>query len=119
MTTPRFHHERVTEHLLREISWTIANKIRDPRIPKVVTITEIKLSSDTRNATVFVSTYGEEQEKREAVAALNRASAFIQTIVSKRVPIRHFPKLCFRADDSIDRGMRIDELLSQVKDDLV
>jgi len=104
---------------MREIGWTIANRLRDPRIPPIVTVLDVKLGDDTRNATVCVSMYGEDVEKDEAVAALNHAAPAIQKMVSERVSVKHFPKLYFKLDKLLDQGQRINELLNEIKDDLV
>ncbi len=104
---------------MREIVWTIKNEVRDPRVPMIVSVSDMKLAPDTRNATVFVHVYGDDTVKRDAIAALNRAAPFIQQVVAGRVQMRHFPKLFFKLDTSIDRGMHIDELLREVRDDLV
>lgn len=114
-----FYHDRIKEDLLREIGWVITNKVRDPRVPPVLTVTDIKLSADTRNATVHISVYGGESEKKSAHIALNRAAPFIQKCVAQRISLRHFPRLAFRLDDSIERGMRINSLLKEINDGLV
>jgi ribosome-binding factor A len=110
--------ERVREDLLREISWVITNKVRDPRVPSVVTVSDVELAADTRNATVYVGVYGDEQTKKGALIALNRAAPFIQKMVGERVSLRNFPKFYFKLDTSLERGMRINELLREVQDDL-
>lgn len=96
----------------------IANRLRDPRIPSLVTVTGVKLAPDTRNATVFVSVFGDERVKGLAVEALNSAAPYIQKLVARRVSLKHFPKFFFKLDASLDYGDRIDELLDQIKDDL-
>jgi ribosome-binding factor A len=112
--------ERMRSQLLREIGWTIANRVRDPRVPMIVSATDMKLAADTRNATVYVNVFGDDDKaKQEAVAALNHAAPFIQRVVADRVSVRHFPKLLFRLDNSIERGAHIEELLREVQDDLV
>lgn len=112
--------ERMRSQLLQEIAWTIANRVRDPRVPMVVSATDMNLARDTRNATVYVNVYGDDDKaKEEAVAALNHAAPFIQHVVAERVSIRHFPRLLFKLDTSIERGAHIEELLKKVQDDLV
>jgi ribosome-binding factor A len=113
-----YHHERLREQLMREIGWVIKERVRDPRVPMIVSVSDMKLAPDSRNATVFVHIYGDETVKEEAVAALNRASPFIQRLVAERVRTRHFPKLRFKLDDSVDKGMHIDDLLREIRDDL-
>ena len=113
--------DHVKEHLIREISWTISQKVNDPRIPDVVTVTGVKLAPDTRNATVFVSIFGEseEVEKEKAIAALNHAAPFIQKCVADKITLRHFPKLYFKIDASFDRSENINTILKKIQDDLV
>ena len=119
MSGLQFHHARIREDLIREIGWVIANEMRDPRIPPVTSVSDINLAVDTRNATVFVSIMGNAGAKKGALIALNRAAAYIQKLVAARITMRHFPRLLFKLDESVDRGMRINELLKEIKDDLV
>lgn len=118
MSSPAFYKERLKHDLAREIGWTIANRVRDPRVPSFVTVTEIRLSDDTRNATVYVSVFGEDVEKTEALDALQHAAPYIQKNVAGKVKMKHFPRLRFKLDRSLDRSQRINELLDEVKDDL-
>jgi ribosome-binding factor A len=111
--------DRLQEDFRREIAWAIANRVRDPRVPGVVTVTEFKLAPDTRNATVLVSVFGDDGAQTQAVEVLNKAAAFIQNIVAPRIRIKHFPKLYFKLDKSLDYRERLDDLLEKIKDDLV
>lgn len=119
MSSPKYYHDRVTGDLQREIAWTIANKMRDPRIPSLVSVTAVNLSDDTRNATVLVSVYAGEEEKEKALKALNGAAPFIQNTVAQRVKIKHFPRLYFKIDRGLENSRRINELLDDIKADLV
>jgi ribosome-binding factor A len=119
MSSVPYRFEHVKEQLSREISWTVAQKVNDPRIPKVVTVTEIKLAQDTRNATVYVSIYGDKQQQEKAIEALNHAAPFIQKCVSAKISIRNFPRLYFKIDSSFDRSQNINTILKQIQDDQV
>lgn len=118
MPTQNFHVERLAEMLQREIGTIISQEMRDPRIPPVVTVTRVKLAQDIRNATVFVSIYGEEDVKSNAVEALNKAVSFIQRVAASRIVVKHFPRLRFKIDNSIEHGRHIDELLKDIQNDL-
>jgi len=118
MGSLHFHNERLAGQLQKEIGQVIAQEVRDPRIPSVVTITHVKLAQDTRNATVFVSIFGDDDEKQEAIVGLNKAAPFIQRMVAGRVTVKHFPKLFFKQDNSIVEGQHINDLLKEIKDDL-
>lgn len=118
MSAPQWHNERLREVLLREIGTVIAREVRDPRIPPVVTVTEVKLAQDNRNATVFVSILGEDEEKENAIKALNKAASFIQRSVAAKVVMKHFPHLYFKLDDTIERSQHLNELFKEIQDDL-
>lgn len=118
MAGETWYNERVKEELGRKISEVIAHRLRDPRIPPLVTVTDIKLAADTRNATVYVSIYGSEKEIKGALIALQHAAPFVQRLVAENMRIRHFPRLYFKLDKSIEYSQHINELLEQVKDDL-
>jgi ribosome-binding factor A len=117
---PASHHhfERLREQLQHEIGIVIAREMRDPRIPPVVTVTQVKLAQDTRNATVFVSVYGDDRVKAGAIEALNAAAAYIQRVVSARVTVKSFPHLYFKPDNSIEHTQHINELLKEIRHDL-
>jgi ribosome-binding factor A len=118
MPTHNFHIERLAEMLQREIGIIIAQEMRDPRIPPVVTVTRVKLAQDIRNATIFVSVYGDKDVKDNAIEALNKAASFIQHVAASRIVVKHFPHLSFKLDNSIEHSQHIDELLKEIKNDL-
>jgi ribosome-binding factor A len=118
MPTPHFHKERLAELMHREIADVIAKELRDPRIPPIVTITKINIGADQRNATIFVSVFGEGLHNDSAIAALNKAAPFIQHIVASRIVIKHFPKLLFKLDDGIGHTQHINDLLKEINNDL-
>lgn len=102
-------------HLLREeISTVIQRELRDPRIG-LVSITEVSVSPDLRQAKIFVSIYGDRESKKANIEALNSAAGHIRAILSRRLEIHHVPDLEFALDDSLERGARVFELLERVR----
>jgi len=94
---------------------------RDPVLQNLnVTVTEVRLSPDLRNATVFVTPLGGEQIV-EAVKGLRRAAAFLRGQVAHEMSLRHAPTLSFEADTSFEYAGHIDRLLHnpEVQRDLV
>jgi ribosome-binding factor A len=84
---------------------------RDPALQSLnVTVTEVRLSPDLHNATVFVTPLGG-QHLGEAVSALRRASSFLRSQIARELQLRHAPSLSFEADTSFDDASRIDQLL--------
>jgi ribosome-binding factor A len=118
MAVPKFHIERLAETLHREIGTVISQEVRDSRVPDVVTITEVRLSKDARNATVYVSVMGDKSKRASALAALNRAAPFIQRTVASRVATKNFPRLQFKLDGSIEYGQHINKLFKEIQCDL-
>lgn len=118
MATPHFHKERLSELIRREITAVVARELRDPRIPSIVTITKVQLGADARNATVFISIFDNEVIKTEVIKALNKAASYIQRIVASRITIKHFPRLYFKLDDSLEHTQHIHQLLKEINDDL-
>ncbi|MBN1575435.1 MAG: 30S ribosome-binding factor RbfA [Chitinispirillaceae bacterium] len=118
MAAPHFHKERLAELIRREIVAVIARELRDPRVPPIVTITGINLAPDIRNATVFVSIFDEKIKAGKAIEALNKAASFIQRLVAARITVKHFPRLYFKLDDTMEHVEHIHQLLKEIHDDV-
>ena len=87
-------------------------EVRDPALEgRSVTVSEVKLSPDLREATVFVLPLGGEDAKA-ALEALNRAAPFLASQVAKRVATRFVPRYRFRADERFAEASRIESLLA-------
>ncbi|MEN6372861.1 MAG: 30S ribosome-binding factor RbfA [Armatimonadota bacterium] len=108
--------ERVEELLKVEISEILQREMQDPRLG-FVTITDVEITPDLRHARVFVSIMGDDEKKKTGMKALKSAAGFIRGELGKRVRMRVTPELEFKVDESIDRGVRIFELLEQLKKD--
>jgi ribosome-binding factor A len=101
---------RVNEAVREVVSARIAEGLRDPRIG-FVTVTAVETSPDLRHARVFVSVLGSEEERAATLAGLSSAHGVIQQAVAGELRMKRTPSLQFVFDESIDRGMRITELL--------
>lgn len=97
------------ESLLRaEISTLIGRQvIKDPRVHPLTTVTGVEVTKDLRHAKVFVSFFGSAEERSRCVEALNHAAGFIQKKLGESLRLRTIPRLSFRDDGSIERGVRI------------
>jgi ribosome-binding factor A len=107
---------RVNEAVREVVSAHIAGDLKDPRIG-FVTVTGVETSPDLRSARVYVSVLGEQSEREEALAGLDSARGFLQAQVGAELRMKRTPTLEFTYDESIDRGMRMEELLSEVTDE--
>jgi ribosome-binding factor A len=101
---------RVNEAVREVVSVRIAEGLRDPRIG-FVTVTSVDTSPDLRHARVYVSVLGNPEEREATMAGLESAHGVLQQSVARELRLKHTPTLQFVFDESIDRGMRISELL--------
>ena len=101
---------RVNEAVREVVSARLAEGLRDPRIG-FVTVTSVDTSPDLRQARVYVSVLGSEEQRAETLAGLESAHGLLQLAVATELRMKHTPTLQFVFDESIDRGMRITELL--------
>ncbi|HOZ25887.1 MAG TPA: 30S ribosome-binding factor RbfA [Hyphomonadaceae bacterium] len=87
---------------------------------KSITVTEVRISPDLKNATGFCAPLGGD-DMAKTVAALNRAAGFLRGRLSREIDMRYTPNLRFIADDSYDEARRIEQLLAseRVRRDLV
>ena len=102
---------RVNEAVREVVSARLLEGLRDPRIG-FVTVTSVDTSLDLRQARVYVSVLGTDDERAATLAGLESAHDVLQQAVASELRMKHTPTLEFVFDESIDRGMRITELLS-------
>ena len=101
---------RVNVAVREVLSARIAEGLNDPRIG-FVTLTSVDTSPDLSHARVYVSVLGTESERAETLAALGSAHGLFQKAIGSELRMKRTPTLQFVFDESIDRGMRITELL--------
>jgi ribosome-binding factor A len=101
---------RVDEAMREVLSGAITSELKDPRVG-FVTVTAVETAPDLRHARVFVSVLGSEGERRRTLDALQNAHGFLQRRVAGELRLKHTPTLEFAYDASVDRSLRITELL--------
>ena len=109
--------DRLAHEIRIQVSMILAGEVRDPRVA-LATVTDAEMSPDPRYAKVFVSIYGNDEEKRTTLAALQKASGFVRRHLGSRLRLRHSPELTFCFDQSVEQGARIEEVLSEVKKEM-
>ena len=105
--------ERVGDQILREISDLLLKKVKDPRL-KGVTLTEVRVSRDLRNAFVYYSLFTEDEHREQAQKGFESAQGFIRKEIGERLHLRYVPKIQLKYDTSLEYGQRIDKLLDKL-----
>ncbi|MCR4688758.1 MAG: 30S ribosome-binding factor RbfA [Saccharofermentans sp.] len=109
--------EIVGDELQKIVSNIISNKLRDPRVPLMTTVTGVKMSSDLTHATIFVSVYGDKKTKQDAMDAIEHAKGFIRYEAVQQINLRVAPEFHFKLDSTLDEAQRMDELIAKTIED--
>lgn len=107
---------RVGEQMKKELGDIIARKIKDPRVG-FVTVTDVQVTGDLQQATVYISILGDEDQKIDTLKGLQKAKGFIRSEIGHRIRLRITPEIEFELDESIDYGNKIESILKQLKDE--
>jgi ribosome-binding factor A len=92
----------------------LGRRIKDPRLG-FVTLTDVRLTGDSRDATVFYTVLGSEEEQAATAAALRSATGLIRAQVGKQLGLRFTPTLAFVPDAVPENARQIDDLLAQAR----
>jgi len=103
---------RISEEMKKEVSNIIQNELKDPRLPQMVSVMSANVTRDLRYAKVYISVFGSEEEKKNALSALKSAAGFIRREVGHRMQLRYTPEMQFELDNSIEHGAYITKLIN-------
>src|SRR5918996_6005796 len=102
--------DRVNQLIKEEVSLLLQRELKDPRLG-FVTVTEVDTSKDLRQAKVFVSVLGGDEQWAASMAALASARGFVRNWLRQHLDLRVTPELEFRPDRSMEHAARIQALL--------
>lgn len=105
--------ERLAEVLKVEISEVVGFELDDPRL-EMVTVTDVEVSSDLRDAKVFVFIRGTDEEVDKALKSLRNASTFVRQQVAMNLDLRHAPHVHFVRDTAEENAARVGEILEDL-----
>ena len=108
---------RVGEEIKKELVSLIRKGIKDPRVDTLVSVTDVDVTGDLIYATVYISRYGSEKQRQDALDGMKAASKYLRGELSKRLKLRVVPELIFKLDDSLQYGAKIETLLNQIHRD--
>jgi ribosome-binding factor A len=106
---------RIAERISQIVAELLERRIKDPRLG-FVTVTETRLTSDLREATVYYTVLGSAEEQAETAAALSSATGVIRSEVGRLLGLRHTPSIEFVADVLPDSARRIDDLVAAARE---
>ncbi|MFE2046732.1 30S ribosome-binding factor RbfA [Streptomyces sp. NPDC059477] len=102
--------------LIREVvAQKLQRGIKDPRLGSHITITDTRVTGDLREATVFYTVYGDDEQRQEAAAGLESAKGILRSEVGKAAGVKFTPTLAFVADALPDTAKTIEDLLDKAR----
>ena len=109
---PRARSARIADQIQRSLAEVIRLELRDPRVG-LVTLTGVELSRDQSHAKVFFTVLGAASDVEHALEGLQRAAGFLRSELAHRLTTRKVPELHFAYDESVERGMRLSQLIDE------
>lgn len=106
--------ERLNHLIQAEISDLLQKHINDPRLNGLISVTEVEISSDLKNATVSFSMLGGPLDRGDVLKGFNSAAGYLRRELAHRLNIRVTPVLSFVFDDSIEHGVNLVHLIDRV-----
>ncbi|MGD6742888.1 30S ribosome-binding factor RbfA [Streptomyces sp. BH106] len=102
--------------LIREVvAQKLQRGIKDPRLGSHITITDTRVTGDLREATVFYTVYGGDEERAEAAAGLESAKGILRSAVGQAAGVKFTPTLAFVADALPENARTIEDLLDRAR----
>jgi ribosome-binding factor A len=110
---PSNRSKKVATQIKNEIGNLLQTQIKDPLIG-FVTITNVLISDDLRNAKVYFSVLGDSKQKNKSIQGLNRARTYIQSEIGSKLGLRYVPIVNFYIDETLEYQEHINELLKSL-----
>lgn len=106
---------RVNESVRQVLSEALG-ELKDPRIG-FVTVTGVETSPDLRHARVYVSVFGSDESRQDSLAGLEAAHGVLQSRLARELRMKRTPQLAFEYDPTVERGVRMTQLIDELAPD--
>mgnify|MGYP000003870066 FL=1 len=105
---------RINSEVQREMSQIIREDIKDPRVHPLTSVMAVEVTPDLKFAKIFISVFGNEEEKEKTMEGLKKSAAFARMQLAKRMNLRNTPELTFILDESIEYGVNMSKKIDEV-----
>src|SRR5881398_470426 len=106
---------KLADRIVQIVAEMLERRVKDPRLG-FVTVTDARLTNDLREATVYYTVYGTDEEQAGTAAALASATGLIRSEVGRQTGLRHTPSLAFVRDTLPEGARRLEELMAQARE---
>jgi ribosome-binding factor A len=104
---------KAAEAIREVVSLAILTDLRDPRVQNV-TVTQVEVAGDMRQAKVHVSVMGDDAKQRLAIRGLESSAGYLQAKIAERIDTRYTPKLRFELDQGVKKSVALAQMLAEV-----
>ncbi len=111
----RLRPQRVAELIREEIAKLLVKGLKDPRVG-FVSVMAVRMSGDLRYASVYVSLYGTEKERKSSLIGLRRSTGWIRREIGKAIRLRFTPEIRFFPDDTLDQVYHLEEVFREIRE---
>ena len=109
--------DRVAAAIREEVATFLAERVKDPRVVGLVTVTGVDVTRDLRHAKVFVSILGSDAERAATLDGLASVASHLRPRIGRALRLRLAPEVAFKLDESVAHAARIESLLAQINTD--
>lgn len=109
---------RINGEVQKALSKLITTEIKDPRISPLTSVVAVEVAPDLKTAKVYISVLGNEEQRQDTLKGLKSAAPFMRSQLAKTINLRNTPELKFVVDQSIEYGVNMSKLISDVTKDL-
>ena len=106
---------KLADRVQEIVAAMLERRIKDPRLG-FVTVTDARITADLRDATLYYTVFGTDQEQADTAAALESAKGILRSEVGRQLGARHTPSLTFVSDKVPENARHIDALVAQARD---
>ena len=106
--------KRINEEIKKIISQIIMFELKDPRVSRLASVTQVEVTNDLRYATIYISVFDPQHSTAQTIEGLNSAKGFIRKEIGKELKLRYTPEPIFKQDLSIEHGMHINDIIGSL-----
>ncbi|MCP9882362.1 30S ribosome-binding factor RbfA [Cyanobium sp. Alchichica 3B3-8F6] len=109
--------ERVASLIRREVSELLIGGIKDERVSQgMVSVTTVEVAGDLQHCKIFVSIFGSEDDRSQAMEGLRSASVYVKGELGRRLKMRRTPEVVFVLDRGLEKGTSVLGLLNRLEE---
>ena len=107
--------DRLQQQIMEALGRLIHEEVKDPGVSELTSVLRVEVTNDLKYAKVYITTYGQPEDRSRAIDGLNRAKVFLRSRLARILDTRTAPELTFINDDSIEYAAHIQKKLEELK----